>query len=323
MRAAIIEKFGSAEEIKIIDTELPSLKPGEVRLKHKAIGLNYIDVYYRKGIYKTALPSILGFEACGVIEDICGDCGNLKIGDRVAYATAPIGAYCEARNIPYQFLLPVPKQVTNQQAAAVIFKGMTAHYLLRRTFFVRPNIYILIHAAAGGMGHFLVQMAKHYQAKVIGTVSSDEKKKIAYNLGCDYVINYKQENISEKVKDFTKGEGVHVVYDAVGKDTFLESLASLGLFGLMVSYGQASGEVPAFDLRRLTEKSLFITRPTLFCYKNDIIELSLSAQEVFQMLINGAIKDNIKQIYKFNDIAQAHLDLENRKTTGSSVIIFD
>lgn len=320
MRAAIIEEYGPPEVIKFADLKLKKLQAGEVRVRHKALGLNYIDVYYRKGIYKSSFPSVLGFEACGVIEKISEDSGGFKVGDRVSYATAPMGTYCEKRNIHHQFLLPVPKEVSDNQAAAVIFKGMTAHFLLRRTFFVRSGMFVLIHAAAGGVGHFLVQMAKFYGAIVIGTVGSDKKISVAQDLGCDYVINYRKEDLVKQVVEITKGQGVHVVYDAVGKDTFLKSLDCLGMFGLMVSYGQASGDVPAFDIRRLTEKSLFITRPTLFRYKNHSLELINSANEVFKMLINHSIKDNIKQIYKFDDIVKAHQDLENRKTIGSTII---
>lgn len=321
MKAAIIEEFGGPEVFKIVDLPIKPLQEGEVRIRQKAIGLNYIDVYYRRGIYRSEFPSILGFEASGVIEEIKGNCGDFKVGDRVAYTTAPIGAYCQMRNVHHKFIFPVPKQVTDIQAAGVIFKGMTAHYLLRRTFFVKPGMIVLIHAAAGGMGHFLVQMAKAYQAIVIGTVGSDEKANIAKQLGCDFVINYKKEDIAKRVNEITNNAGAHVVYDAVGRDTFLASLDSLGVFGLMVSYGQASGDVPPFDIRRLTEKSLFITRPTIFRYKNDHQELLLSAREVFQMLIKGAISDNIRQVYKFEEIAKAHAAIEGRKTIGSSVII--
>lgn len=322
MRTAIIEKFGPPEVIKIVKTAIKPLAPGEVRIKHKALGLNYIDIYYRKGIYIPELPTSLGFEACGVIEEIGKDNGGFKVGDRVAYATAPIGAYCESRNIHHNFIFHVPKEVSDTQAAAVIFKGMTAHYLLRRTFFVKQNMVVLVHAAAGGVGHFLVQMAKAYRAIVIGTVGSEEKAIVAKNLGCDHVINYKKEDVAKRVNEITKGEGAHVVYDAIGKDTFLASIDSLGMFGLMVSYGQVSGDIPPFDIRRLTEKSLFITRPTLFRYKSHRNELVMSAHEVFQMLIKRAISANINQIYKFDDIAQAHRDLETRKTIGSSVIVF-
>jgi NADPH2:quinone reductase len=322
MRVARIEEFGGPETLKIVDIPIKPLEAGEVRIRHKALGLNYIDIYYRTGIYQPTLPAVLGFEACGIVEEVGEDNGGFKVGDRVAYATAPLGAYCEMRNVHHDYIVHVPKEVTDKQAAAVLFKGMTAHYLLRRTFFVKPEMIILIHAAAGGMGHFLVQMAKFYKAIVIGTVSSEEKAKIAKDLGCDYVINYKTEDIAKRVNEITHGAGVHVVYDAVGKDTFLASLDSLGLFGLMVSYGQASGDVPPFDIRRLTEKSLFITRPTLFLYKNHRKELKMSANEVFQMLINKAISDNINQIYKFDDIVKAHQDLESRKTIGSSVIVF-
>ena len=321
MRATIIEEFGGPDVFKIVDLPIKPLKDGEVRIRQKAIGLNYIDIYYRKGIYASKFPSVLGFEACGVIEEICGNCSDFKVGDRVAYTTAPIGAYCEMRNVNHKFIFHVPKQVTDIQAAGMIFKGMTAHYLLRRTFFVKPGMIVLIHAAAGGMGHFLVQMAKAYEAIVIGTVGSDEKEKIAKQLGCDFVVNYRKEDVAKRVNEITNNAGAHVVYDAVGKDTFLASLDSLGIFGLMVSYGQASGDVPPFDIRRLTEKSLFITRPTIFRYKNDHKELLMSAHEVFQMLIKGVISDNVRQVYKFEEINKAHVALESRKTIGSSVII--
>lgn len=320
MKAYQIKEFGSPEVLKLNAIKLTEPSHGEVQIRHSFIGLNYIDIYYRKGMYKTDLPAILGFEACGIIEKIGPGVKDFKIGDRVAYATAPMGAYCEMRNISEDFLVSVPREIKDEQAASVLFKGMTAHYLLRRTFFVKPNMIVLIHAAAGGVGHFLVQMAKAYGAIVIGTVGSKEKELIAKNIGCDYVINYKEKDVAKEVMFFTKGAGAHVVYDAVGKDSFLSSLDSLGIFGLMVSYGQASGEVPAFDIRRLTEKSLFITRPTLFCYKQDKEELNLSAKEVFQMLIKNVISDNIKQIYSFDDLVRAHYNLENRKTLGTSVI---
>ena len=309
MKAAIIEEFGSAEVIKIIETKLKPLLPGEVRVRHKALGLNYIDVYYRKGIYPAELPAILGFEACGVIEEVSTDSGEFKIGDRVAYVTAPMGCYCEVRNIQHQFLIPVPDGISETQAAGVIFKGMTAHFLLRSVFFVKPGMAILVHAAAGGVGHFLVQMAKYYQAIVIGTVGSDEKMQVAKELGCDYVINYTREDIAKKVAEITKNKGVAVVYDAIGKNSFQASLDSLQLFGMMVSYGQASGDVPEFNIRKLTEKSLFITRPTIFKYNNNREDLLASAREVFQMLLDGHIKDNIKQIYDFDEIVKAHHDL--------------
>lgn len=322
MKAILIEKFGSPEVLKIVDIPIPILKKGEVRIRHNALGLNYIDINYRKGVYNPKLPSILGFEGCGIIEEIGKDNGGFKVGDRVAYATAPMGAYCEMRNIHHDYIVHVPNKVSDKQAAAVLLKAMTAHYLLRRTFFVKPGMIVLIHSAAGGVGHFLVQMAKFYKAFVIGTVSSLQKERLAKDIGCDYVINYKTEDVAKRVHEVTGGAGAHVVYDAVGKDTFLSSLDSLGMFGLMVSYGQTSGDVPSFDIRRLTEKSLFITRPTLFCYKNNRIELEVSANEVFQMLINNVISDNINQIYKFEDIVKAHHAIETRRTIGTSIIIF-
>lgn len=319
MKVAVINEFGPPEVIKITNRELDFISSEEVRIKQKSIGLNYIDIYYRNGLYKAELPAILGFEACGIVEE--SNAKEFQKGDRIAYVTAPMGAYSEFRNINSSFLVPVPTQVSDIQASAVIFKAMTAHFLLNNVAKIKPGMTILIHAAAGGVGHFLVEMAKFYQLYVIGTVGNDEKARIAYSLGCDYVINYSKEDIAAKVLKFTNGQGVDIVYDAVGKNTFKASLDSLKLFGLMVSYGQASGDITDFNLRMLTEKSLFITRPTIFKYNNKREDLLRSAREVFDMLIHGHIRDNIKQIYKFDEIVKAHHDLENRKNIGSSVII--
>ena len=318
MKTAIIKEFGSPEVIKIVSLSLSAPLPGEVTIKHKALGLNYIDIYHRKGLYKPELPAILGYEACG--EVVLSTVEAFKPGDRVAYVTAPMGAYCEMRNVHHSFLIPVPDKISDDQVAGAIFKGMTAHFLLKSVHPIKPGMTILVHAASGGVGHFLVQMAKFYQLKVIGTAGSDEKIKIASSLGCDHVINYSKEDIAKKVMEFTNGKGADIVYDAVGKDTFQASLDSLKLFGLMVSYGQASGEIADFNLRKLTEKSLFITRPTIFRYNNNREDLLASSKEVFEMLIRKDIKDNIKQIYNFDDIVKAHHDLENRKTIGSSII---
>jgi NADPH2:quinone reductase len=247
--------------------------------------------------------------------------GSLKIGDRVAYATAPMGAYCEARNIHHKYLVGVPDNISNEQVAAVLFKGMTAHYLTKRTYFVRPSATILVHAAAGGVGMFVTNICKDAGAKVIGTVGSDDKAAIAQANGCDHVINYNNQDFRKHVLEITQNKGVSVVYDSVGAKTFTGSLQSLGDFGLMVSYGNSSGNIPPLDYKLLSEKNLFFTQPSLFKYKQNRMELCLSAAEVFAMLTKGIIGDNINYKYRFNDINKAHSELENRLTAGSNIIV--
>lgn len=321
VKAVVVEKTGGPEVLQIKDIKLAPLKDGEVRIKQSVIGLNFIDIRYRRGDKKINLPATLGFEGCGYVEETKGDVGDLKKGDRVAYATGPMGAYCYERNIDHKYLVGVPDGVSDEQAVAVLFKGMTAHYLAKRTFYVRAGVVVLIHAAAGGVGMYLTKICKAANATVIGTVGSDEKLEIAKNNGCDYVINYNKEDFHKKVMEFTNNEGVWVVYDAVGKNTFDKSLACLIPFGLMVSYGSASGKIPAFDLEILEEKGIFITRPTLFQYKHNRMELALSASEVFNMLKNGVISDNINLKYKLDEIQLAHQDIEKRLTVGSNLIV--
>jgi len=323
VKAIIIQNIGGPEVLQIKDIKLPPLHDGEVKIKHSAIGLNFMDVKFRRGDEdsKTHLPAIPGFEACGIVEETKGDVGSLKIGDRVAYATAPMGAYCEARNIHHKYLVGVPDNITDEQAVAVLFKGMTAHYLTKRTYFVRPGIFVLVHAAAGGVGMFVTKLCKDAGARVIGTVGSDEKASIAEANGCDHVINYSSQDVKGQVHEITQNKGVSVVYDSVGAKTFLDSLHCLGDFGLMVSYGNSSGIVPAFNPKLLSEKNLFFTQPSLFKYKQHRMELCLSASEVFAMLAKGKISDNINYKYSFNEIAKAHADLENRLTAGSNIIV--
>lgn len=320
VKCVVLDKTGGPESLIIKDIKIGAPGADEVRIKQKAIGLNFVDTYFRKGSYPVALPAIIGCEACGVVEEVGANVKEFQKGDRVAYATT-MGAYAEERIINKDYLVPVPDYVSDEEAAALLLKAMTAHYLLRRTFFVTPKNTILTHEAAGGAGQMICMLAKHYGAKVIATVGSDEKKKVVESIGVDKVINYKAEDFALAVKEYTKGEGVHVVYDSVGKDTFDKSLECLGDFGLMVSFGSASGEVPDFKLSRLTEKSLFITKPSLFSYKKFRVELLLSANEVFSLIQQKILKAHIFKKYKLSEIQEAHKDLESRKTIGQSVIL--
>jgi NADPH:quinone reductase len=320
VNAAIIKKFGGPEVFEIINIDLPKLKEGEVRIANKAIGLNYIDINYRNGRYKINPPSVLGFEASGVIEDVKGDVGSFKVGDRVAYATGGLGAYCQKRNIHNKFLVKIPDQISFEQAAAVLFKGMTAHFLLRRTCYIQEKMTILVHAAAGGVGTLLCQLAKHIGVKVIGTVGSKEKEKYAHSNGCKHVINYQEDDFVKRTMGITKNLGVNAVFDSVGKDTIHGSIKSLMPLGLLVSYGSSSGKIPPLSVRELSTNSIFFTSPSLFFYKQNKFDMTMTAVEIFALLEKGIIKDNIRARYKFEDIALAHADIENRRTMGSSII---
>jgi NADPH:quinone reductase len=299
-------------------------EPGanEVRLKHTAVGLNYIDTYHRGGMYPIALPSILGREGAGVIEAVGSGVTEFKIGDRVAYASSPIGSYSEARLMPAERLVKVPDNITDQQAACMMLKGMTAQYLLRRTFRVKAGDTILAHAAAGGVGLILTQWAKHLGATVIGTVGSAEKAVHAKNAGCDHVINYNTEDFVKRVAEITDGKKCPVVYDGVGEATFAKSLDCLSPLGLMVSYGAASGKVSPFNTGDLAAKgSLYLTRPTLDTYIAKREDLLATAKDLFDVVGTGTVKIDINQTYALKDAAQAHHDLEARKTTGSTVLL--
>jgi NADPH2:quinone reductase len=322
-KAIRIHQTGGPEVMKWED--VPALEPqqGEVLIKQAAAGVNFIDIYYRKGIYKAPeLPFTPGVEGVGVVIRVGKGVKNARVGDRVAYCMGPLGGYAEYRCIPEKSLVKVPGGLANEQIAGCFLKGMTAHFLLRRTYIVNEQTTMLVQAAAGGVGNLLVQWGRYLGARVIGTVGSDEKKKLAQELGASLVINYKTENVVEKIKDFTGGKGVNVVYDGIGKDTFETSLNSLGRFGMFVSYGQASGPVPPVDLGVLRDKgSLFMTRPTLFDYKADADEYAFSAVELFDMILARFLRLHVHHSYKMEDAAQALTELEQGKTQGSIVLV--
>lgn len=296
--------------------------PGEARVRHHAVGLNYIDVYHRSGVYPVALPSGIGTEAAGVVEAVGSDVTDLMPGDRVAYATGPLGAYADVRVMPADRLVRLPPEVDFRQGAAMMLQGLTAQYLLRRTYPVKPGDAILIHAAAGGVGLMVCQWAKALGATVIGTVSSDEKAAMAMAHGCDHPIIYTRENFTARVREITGGQGVAVVYDSIGRDTFVGSLDCLQPLGMMVSFGNASGPVPPFEPALLAQKgSLFFTRPSLFTYTARRADLVAMAAELFDVVMSGRVRVMVNQTYPLREAARAHADLEGRKTTGSTVMI--
>lgn len=296
--------------------------PGEARVRHHAVGLNYIDTYHRSGLYPVPLPSGIGLEGAGVVEAVGDGVVDLAPGDRVAYAGGPLGAYAEVRNIPADRLVKLPDAISFEQGAAMMLQGLTAQYLLRRTYRVQPGDTILIHAAAGGVGLIVCQWAKALGATVIGTVGSDEKAALARAHGCDHPIVYTREKFAERVREITGGEGVPVVYDSIGADTFTDSLSCLRPLGMMVLFGAASGPVAPFDCGVLAKMgSLFLTRPTLFTYTAKRTDLVAMAAELFEVVSAGKVKIEINQRYALRDAAQAHRDLEARKTTGSTILL--
>jgi NADPH2:quinone reductase len=325
MEAAMVQairfaKTGGPEVLEWQQVEVGKPGQGEVRLKHSAVGLNYIDTYQRSGLYPMPLPSGLGSEAAGIIEEVGPGVSGLKAGDRVAYAGGPLGAYSEARVMPAERLVPVPDGITDQEAAAMMLKGMTAWYLVRRTHVVQPGETILIHAAAGGVGLIVCQWAKHLGATVIGTVGDDQKAALAKAHGCDHPINYRREDFVARVGEITGGKKCPVVYDSVGKDTFYKSLDCVAPLGLLASFGQSSGPYGPVDIGILAGKgSLFLTRPTLNTYTATREDLLTASRELFDVVQKGAVKLQINQTYKLRDAAQAHRDLQDRKTTGSTV----
>ncbi len=296
--------------------------PGEARLRHTAIGVNYIDVYYRTGLYALDLPAVMGRSGLGVVEQVGDGVDGLAPGERVVYAAAPTGSYAERRNMPAAALVRVPDSISDDTAAAMFLQGMTAHYLLRRTHEVRAGETILVHAAAGGVGLIMCQWARHLGATVIGTVGSEAKAEIARAHGCDPAIVYTDESFADRVREITNGKGVPVVYDSVGKDTFLDSLDCVERLGLMVSYGNASGPVPAMDLSLLADKgSIFITRPRLYAYIAERAELLAGAAELFEVVERGVVEIRIDRRFALADAAAAHRVLESRAVTGSMVLI--
>ncbi|MEE8189623.1 MAG: quinone oxidoreductase [Kiloniellales bacterium] len=322
-KAIRIHKTGGPEEMRWEDVEVGAPGPGEARVKQTAVGLNYIDVYHRSGLYPLpALPAVIGMEGAGVVEELGEGVTGLRTGDRVAYAAPPPGSYAEERNMPADRLIKLPAEISDLQAAAMMLQGMTVQYLTRRTYRVRKGDTVLFHAAAGGVGLIACQWLKHLGATVIGTVGSEEKAELARAHGCAHTINYRNEDVAERVKEITEGAGVPVVYDSVGKDTFEGSLACLAPRGLMVGFGNASGPVPPFDLARLAPMgSLYITRPTLMNYTAKREDLVAGANELFEAVLSGAVKIEINQTYPLAETAQAHRDLEARKTTGSTVLL--
>lgn len=321
VKAIRFHKTGGPEVMQWEDVEVGAPGPGQVRLKATAIGLNYLDTYHRTGLYPLPLPSGIGMEGAGVITALGEGVSGFAVGDRVAYASI-LGSYAEERLAPADKLVKLPDSVSDNVAAAIMLKGMTAEYLLLRTFKVKPGDTILWHAAAGGVGLIACQWAKHLGATVIGTVGSDEKAALAKAHGCDHVINYSTENFVERVKEITGGKGVPVVYDSVGKSTWPASLDCLQPLGMMVSFGNASGPIPPVEAGLLSAKgSLFFTRPTLMTYVARREWLEASAAALFDVVGKGIVKIEINQTYALKDAVQAHIDLEARKTTGSTILL--
>lgn len=317
-----LERHGGPEVLQLVDETLPAPGSGQVRVRHTAIGLNFIDTYFRTGLYPISLPSGLGQEAAGVIEALGPDVSDFAVGDRVAYGTSALGAYAVERVMPTTSLVKLPPGVSDEAAAALMLKGMTAFYLTHLTHAVKPGETLLVHAAAGGVGSLLVPWAKRLGATVIGTAGSADKLAIAKASGCDHVINYREQDFVAEVRRLTGGRGVDVVYDSVGKDTFMGSLDCLHRRGLLVTYGNASGKVPAFEPVLLAQKgSLFVTRPTLAHYTATREELDTAANAVFAALQSGVIAARIDQRYPLREAAQAHADLESRRTTGTTVLV--
>ena len=321
-RVVKIEKTGGPEVLKIESIELGKTGPEEVLIEQKAIGLNFIDTYHRSGLYPIELPSGIGVEGSGIIKKIGSKVKDFSIGDHIAYSGTPLGAYSSERNYPTKHLVKIPEEINFNVAATLMTKGLTAYYLLYKTYPISPNETLLFHAAAGGVGQIFCQWAKSLGCKVIGTVGSDEKITIAKKNGCDFVINYSTEDFAAKVLELTKGKGVPVVYDGVGKNTFEGSIECLKMRGMLVSFGNSSGSVTNIDVKKMIQpKSLYFTRPTMFHYLATKNELKEGADKLFEKISLGKIKIEIFKQYKLEDVVQAHKDLEARKIIGPVVII--
>ena len=323
VKAIRIHRTGGPDAMQWEDVEVGAPGPGEVRIRHEAVGLNYIDVYFRTGLYPApSLPFTPGMEGAGVVEAVGEGVDSLAVGDRVAYAAPPVGSYAEERLMPAGKVVKVPAGIDSRQAAAMMLQGMTVEYLLRRTYPVRSGETVLFHAAAGGVGLIACQWAKHLGATVIGTVGSDEKAALARAHGCDHPIVYTRENFTERVRELTGGAGVPVVYDAVGRDTFEGSLDCLAPRGMLVSFGQSSGKIDPFDIGVLSAKgSLYLTRPTLMTYTASRTDLEASAQALFDVVGRGAVRITVNQTFPLAEAAAAHRALESRRTTGSTILL--
>ena len=322
VHAIRFHETGGPEVLRWEAVEVGAPGPGQVRVRHEAVGLNFIDTYHRTGLYPLPLPSGIGLEGAGVVEAIGEGVSNVRVGDRVAYAGGPVGAYSEARCMPAAPLLRLPDAIDFRTGAAMMLQGLTSAYLLRKTYRVQAGDAVLIHAAAGGVGLIACQWAKALGATVIGTTSSEEKAALARAHGADHIIFYNREDVAKRVREITGGEGVAVVYDGVGKDTFMGSLDSLRVRGMMVSFGNASGPVAPFDPLLLSQKgSIFITRPTLMHHTAKREELEELGGELFAMVASGKVRIEVNQTYALQDAAQAHIDLEARRTTGSTILL--
>ncbi len=323
-KAVQIDRHGGPEELKIVEVDVGEPGAGEIRIRHKAVGLNFIDTYQRSGLYPFAMPLLLGMEASGIVEAVGEGVTHLKVGDRAAYASQPPGSYCEVRVMPAKCVCKLPDAISFETGAAMMLKGLTAQYLLKKTLpaeGLQAGDFILFHAAAGGVGLIACQWAKALGLKLIGTAGSDAKCKLALDHGAAFAINYSTENFADRVKEITGGKGVKVVYDSVGKDTFEGSLACLRPFGLLAIFGNGSGAVPPFNLGKLASGgSLYVTRPTLFTHIATREATQAAADDLFEVVASGAVKISIDQHYPLDEVAQAHRDLEARKTTGCTVL---
>jgi NADPH2:quinone reductase len=315
-------RTGGPEVMEVVDVEVGEPGPGEARVRNHAIGLNFIDVYFRNGLYPAPLPSGLGHEAAGVVEAVGSGVNHVKPGDRVAYAARPNGAYSELRVMPADILVKLPDAIDFETGAAMMLQGLTVQYLFRRTYPLKAGDTILFHAAAGGVGLIACQWARAMGVNLIGTVGSNEKAELARSHGAAHVINYNTEDVVQRVLEITKGAKVPVVYDSVGKDTFIRSLDCLQPLGLMVSFGNSSGAVPPFALSELVSRgSLYITRPTLATYAAKREDLEAMAADLFDMVTSGKIKIEVHQRFPLADAAQAHIALESRRTTGKTILL--
>ena len=323
-KVILINQHGGPEELKLVDVTVGDPGPGEIRIRHKAIGLNYIDIYQRAGVYKLPMPLQLGMEASGVVEAVGEGVTHLAVGDRAAYTSQPPGSYCEVRVMPAKCVCRLPDAISFETGAAMMLKGLTAQYLLRRTQpqgGLQLGDYVLFHAAAGGVGLIACQWAKAMGLQLIGTAGSDEKCALAKSLGAAHVINYAKEDFVARVKEITGGLGVKVVYDSVGKDTFLKSLDCLRPFGLLANFGNASGKVEPFDIGLLGAKgSLYVSRPTVFTHIATRESTQEMADDLFAMVTSGQVTIRIDQRFALSDVGEAHRSLEARKTTGSTIL---
>jgi len=321
MKAIRFTRTGRPDVLELEDVELPPPGPGQVRVRHTAIGVNFIDTYHRSGLYKLPLPSGLGSEAAGVVEALGSGVATLTPGDRVAYA-GTLGAYAEANNVPADKLVKLPAAISDEVAAAALLKGMTAQYLLKRTYQVERAETILFHAAAGGVGLIACQWARQLGASVIGTVGSEDKVALARDNGCAHVLNTRKDDWPARVREITGGDGVPVVYDSIGKDTWSGSLDCLAVRGMLVSFGNASGAVPAFEPGILSAKgSLYLTRPTLFHYTRTREELQQTADDLFAVMASGAVKVAVHQRFQLSEARAAHEALQSRATTGATILL--